>query len=268
MSGVSKISFLSRSSNGYTSGERHRERPLLKKISSMTDDEIIKASVRNADKKVNDSKAARALKNGPLLFAATTSLVFGALAKGKLSNKAMEAVKTLAIAGVVCGLAKPTGKLTDAIFKSKEVDDTKKTNTFAKTAVSICTLAGASALLIKGATKGVNKLASIFEPTANVVKSKVSQISSAIDGSKLGKLTDKVSGHAQKFANAHPKAASALTATVLYAPLVGGLLGTAALDKKLSDKREQIAISNMNKLNLCREYASCAIDCEEALADD
>ena len=52
--------------------ERHRKRPLLENISSMTDGEIVCASLNNANEQVRETTAARVLSKGPSLFLAAT----------------------------------------------------------------------------------------------------------------------------------------------------------------------------------------------------
>ena len=265
MSSVPKISFTGCEPKTYPSGERHRKRPILNRISSMTDDEIISASVRNADKKIKESSAARVLVKGPLMFLAATTIVYGALKKGKLSDKAFETVKTAGIAGLVFGLSKPVNKIVDNVFSSdKNNDKDNKILPF----VNAAALIGTSLLALKGIKKGSNKLAEIFEPTAKSIKDVFSKGANWLNSTGIGKLSDRISERAINFENMHPVFSNTLKISAIFAPLIATGVVTQTAFNKLEEQRAGITASNINKLVLCREFAQTGLKCCEANKTD
>ena len=260
MSSVPKISFTGCEPKNYSSGERHRKRPILSRISSMTDDEIISASVRNAGERVKESSAARVLTKGPLMFLAATTAVYGALKKGKLSDKVLEAVKTAGLASVIFGLAKPVHMVVESIFNSNKNDDK---NSKIEPFVGAAALIGTSILALKGIKKGSGKLAEIFEPSVKSAKNVLSKGAEWLNSTSLGKLTDKISGHASNFENLHPNLSNVLKASAIFAPLIASIGVTNAAINKMEEERMGITASNINKLVLCREFARAGLDCCE-----
>ena len=258
MSTVSKISYTERMPHSVaTGGERHRKRPLLSAIASMQDSEIVEAGLRNANEKVKDSKAARVLRKEPLMFIAATSMVYGALAKGKLSNKLLETAKAAATAGVVFALAKPVDNVVGAVLDKKENENK---NPAVRTIIDTAALVGASALAIAGMRKGGKFLADKFRPTADSIKSIASGIGKTINGSKAGTLADKAIDSFRKFEKSHTNLANGIKIGALVAPLAGALGLHSVLANKVNRDRNSIAASNINKLVLCRELAKTSVE--------
>ncbi len=257
MSAVSKISFDKSSFENQSLPERHRKRPLLSSISQMSDGEIIRASVKNANKQAENTSAARALKNGPLIFTAATAIAAGALTGGRLSNKALSAIEVLGAAGAVYAVSKPVQRVTGAIFNKTDEDGNKKSSSpVAEAVATIGATIGGAALLIFGAKKGGDKLAKVFAPSAKEIGEKAAQAASKLNSSKLGKFSDKIENYAAR----NPKTASALKATgitAMTAALAGGALN---LSQKVADTRDEAFNSNVNKLVLMREFAQSALD--------
>ena len=117
---VSKITFGESSFKSSNLPERHRKRPILNSISQMSDDEIIQASAKDANKKAEECSAARALNKWPLMFIAATTVAAGALTKGKLSDKTLSAAKTLGATATVYALSKPVDTITDKLLTKKD----------------------------------------------------------------------------------------------------------------------------------------------------
>lgn len=256
MSSIPKISYTGLEPKGYPSGERHRSRPLLKEISSMTDDEILRASVRNAGKEVEKSGAARVLKYGPLAFLAATTMVWGALKKGKLSDKVFETAKAAGTAAAVLAVSKPVDDVTGLIFDSKEGEEK---NPALKGVVNFAALLGTSALLIKGVKSGTKALGKIFEPTAKALEGKISKAADWMNNTTSAKVLDKVSKHASEFSNMHPKLSSVLRISAILSPLAATIGVAHAANKKMENQMETKTAANINKLVLCREFAQGAV---------
>lgn len=265
MSTVSKISFGDSPSKNYNLlSERHRKRPLLNSISSMTDEEIVEASVRRANKDVSNTKAARVLKNGPIMFLAATIAGYGALTKGKLSNKISATAKMAGSALVVGALAKPVNTIVDGVMNLGNKNEEKRTDKhpIASSLVNIAALAATSLLALKGINKGANKLAQKFAPTANQLAETLKSGAKVINESYAGKVSDKFTKKVGEFASKHPKITKVAKETGFLLPIAGYVGMTSALSGKIINDRNKMAASNINKLLLCREYADCA------LADD
>lgn len=264
MSTVSKISFGESSFNKNNLSERHRKRPILSRISRMSDEEIIGASVKNANKEMEQSTAVSVLKNGPLMFVAAMPVVYGALAKGKLSSKVASAAQTFGVLAGAYALSKPFNSLEERIEnKSGKVKKFNNEHPFVSTALSAAAFVGVAALALKGGKAAAGKLADNFRPAADELKEKLIKTANNIDKSKLGKLTDKVSGAARDFASKHPSLAKAAGAMATVLPVMGFMGGTLALANKAVDDRDEKAASNINKLLLMREFAKAALDDKE-----
>ncbi len=260
MSTVSKISFGESSFKNHNLSERHRKRPILSSISQMSDDEIIQASAKDANKKAENSKAARALEKWPLTFIAATTIAAGALTKGKLSAKTTAAAKTLAATATVYALSKPVDKMVDKFLNKKDNEGNKKeTNPFVQLAVGTAALAGASALVIGGAKKGGDKLAKMFRPTAEAIKENLTSKANKLDGSILGKTVEKISKRTSEIASKYPKLASITRNAAVFAPIAGTLGGSVILANEVQKERENNFISNVGKLAVIREFAKTAL---------
>ena len=261
MSTVSKISFGESSFKSSNLPERHRKRPILSSISQMTDDEIVRASAKDANKKAEESKAACALEKWPLMFIAATTIAAGALTKGKLSAKTLSAAKTLATTATVYALSKPINTVTDKLLNKEDNKGNKKeASPFVQLAVGVAALAGASALVIGGAKKGSDKLAKMFKPTADAMKKGLARHADKLDGSILGRFTEKISKRTSEIASKHPKLANITKNAAFFAPIAGALGGSAVLANEIHKKREDAFVSNVNKLALVREFARAALD--------
>lgn len=222
----------------------------------MTDNEIVQASIKNANEQALQSKAARALDKGPSMFIAATSIACGALAKGGLSNKLAAGAAIMAAGAVIAGLSKPVHKAVDSLMNDKNKDEEgKMKHPLAQFAVELTALAGASALAIKGAKKGASYLAEKFAPAAQEIAKKAANAAKTIDKSKLGLQTEKLSASFNNFAQKHPTASKAVQNTIALAPAVGFIARSSSLSDKVIKERDENAVSNMNKLFLCREYA-------------
>lgn len=250
MSTVSKITFGDKHIPSSPNESTLRKRPLLDSIASMTDEEIISSSVKNAKKQAENSQTARALKNGPLLFAVTSSVVLGALTKGKLSTKAASGIKTLGSLALVAA----SSKLVENIADTKEETQNKK-NSFLEFGIQVGATLGLAALALKGGDLAKNKLAQKFAPTSDVLKKSFKQTAKKIDKSKIGKYTDKISKGAALFAERHPVAAGVLTSSAVFAPCVGFLANSSSLANTLQEETSSNTLENINKLTLCREFA-------------
>lgn len=263
---MSSTERISRAASGFSRNpyqERHRERPLISSIAKMTDDEIVQASIKNANQSALNSKAARALNKGPLMFIAATSMVYGALTKGKLSDKLAFGAATAVVGGVIAGLHKTVHNTVDTIMnKPKKDGSEKQTNPLIQAGVELVALMGASYLAIKGGQKGISALSRKFAPTAIDVANKVTKAAATVDNSFLGKATAKVSDKFNKFATKHPTRAKALTDAVSWAPFVGFVAGHSILTNKLMKDRNQNVLNNVAKLVAIRE---CAADVNNAL---
>lgn len=262
MSTVSKISFGESSFENKSLSERHRHRPILSGISQMSDEEIIQASIKDADKQAENTKAARALKKWPFMFTAATTIAAGALTKGKLSDKTLSAAKTLAATAAVLALAKPVDNITSAVLNKKDENGEvkKEANPVVEFAVSTAALIGTSALALCAVKKGGNKLAQTFAPAAEKLKNSLNKGADRLDASKLGKLTENISKKTGEFAAKHPNIAEFAKNTGILIPAITTLGGSLILANKVADTREQAAYSNINKLALMREYAKAVLD--------
>lgn len=258
---VSKITFGESSFKNQNLPERHRKRPILSSISQMSDDEIIQASARNANKQAENSTAARALNKWPSMFIAATTVAAAALTKGKLSAKVSSAAKTLGVAGTVFALSKPVDTITDKLLTKKDKEGKKQeANPMIQFVVGAAALLAASTLAIAGAKKGGDKLAKMFRPTADAMKKSLASHADKLDGSKLGKFSQKISEKTQEIALKHPKIASITKNAALFAPVAGALGGSVILANDISKKRDEAFMSNVNKLALLREFAQTALD--------
>lgn len=232
----------------------------------MTDEEIVKASVRNANKEAKNTTAARVLEKGPLLFIAATSIAYGALTKGRLSDKTASAVKALAATSFIYGASKPVGMAVDSIMDTNTKENEPKQSEkhpFINAAVNIAALAGVTALAVKGTKTGSEKLAAKFAPTANSIKEGLTKKANALNSSKLGQLTDGISKKASEFASNHPKLAKFAEQAAFWTPFVALTGGSLSLANNVAAKRDEIAVSNINKLILCREFASAALETKD-----
>lgn len=264
MSTISKISFGESSFKNQNLSERHRKRPILSGIACMTDEEIVKASVRNANKEAEDSKAARVLKSGPLMFLAATTVAYGAVTKGKLSDKVASTALALGLTAVASAVFKPVNTVVDAVMNSTSKDKEEKQSEkhpVINLAANALAIGVATFAAVKGIQKGKDVLASKFAPSAEAIKEVVSKKADMLDSSKLGKLTEKASSKFGKFASNHPKLASVVKGAGLIVPGAAIFGGTMSLANKVVDDRNQKAVSNINKLMLCREYAQAALEC-------
>lgn len=256
MSTVSKILFDDPSFKYNVLSERHRRRPLLDSISSMTDEEIVQASINHANREAEQSSAARALKNGPIMFLAATSIAYGALAKGSLSNKTIDTVKSLCAASLVFGLSKVTKTVTDAAINSTNKNE-KQTEKYPVESflLSLAAVLGITTLVFKGMPKGIEFLKKNFAPTAKAVKEVVSKGANKLDNSYAGKLTQNISKRASEFAALHPKKADIIRNSLFFVPTAGFIANSLALSNKIENDRDKLVLSNINKLTLCRELA-------------
>lgn len=255
MSRICKIAYSGNIAHGNSCSKR-RERPLLNKISSMTDNEILEASVKNADERVKNSNAARVLKKIPLLFSAATGIICGALTKGKLSNKALSAAQAFGVGALVYGISKPVEKVSNSIFSKED----EKENSIAKVVFSAAALFGASALALKGIQKGGKVLSKVFAPSADKLKDTLSSHAKIIDSTSLGKLSDKFTKSLSSFAAKRPKTFSALASAALFSPAAAALGAVTIGNNKMKKDRLDITNANINKLILCRELAQASLE--------
>ena len=257
---VSKITFGESSFKSSNLPERHRKRPILNSISQMSDDEIIQASAKDANKKAEECSAARALNKWPLMFIAATTVAAGALTKGKLSDKTLSAAKTLGATATIYALSKPVDTITDKLLNREDKEGNKKeANPFVQLAVGVAALAGASALVIGGAKKGGDKLAKMFRPTADAMKKGLARHADKLDGSILGKAAEKISKRTSEIASRYPKLASVTRNAALFAPFAGALGGSVILANEVQKERENNFFSNVEKLATVREFARTAL---------
>ena len=255
MASVSKISFGSGAQESQQFYERHRKRPLVNKISSITDEEIIRASVKNADSQMEKSTAARVLRKGPLMFFAATSIAWGMARSGKLSDKLVTSAQMLGAAAVVSALSKPVDKIVDKTMNSKN-DKNSENHPFAKLVIGTSALVAASGLAIFAAAKGTHKLAATFKPTADGLKDTFVKHAEKLDNGPVGKFVERQSGKFEHFAKFHPKLAKTTKNLLKYFPLAGYIGGTAVLSEKIEQQREEITKSNIKKLLFVRQFAS------------
>lgn len=268
MTTVSKISFDGSSFKNDSLSERHRKRPILSGIARMSDEEIIGASVRNANKEAEKSTAAGVLKKGPLLFVAAMPVVYGALTKGKLSDKAASAAKTLGVMAGAYALSKPFNSFEERI--ENKSDNVKKFNNehpIASAVVSTAAFVAGAALLLGAGKKAGLKLADKFKPAADSIKRSIVKCSEKIDNSASGKLTEKISAKVSEFTSKYPKLSKAASIMATVLPVAGFMGGTLTLANKVADDRDEKALSNINKLTLMREYAKAALG-DNGLSDD
>jgi len=264
MSTISKVSFGESSFKNQELFKRHRQRPILDNISQMSDEEIIQASIKNANKQAEQTTAARALQKGPSMFIAATTIMAAALTKGKLSDKTLAAAKTLGVMGTAYALSNPVEKVTGAVLNKKDDEENvKEANPMVELAVNTAALVGATALVIGAAKKGGNKLAKTFAPTANVIKNNLIDGANKLNGSKIGKAAEEISKKTAEFAQKHPKIAEFTRTTGFFAPFIGTMGGSLILANKVAETREKTTVSNVNKLTLLREYAKAAVDKSE-----
>ncbi len=258
MTTVPKISFGETSFGINSLSERQRKREVLIGISNMTDEEILEASMKNAQKTAENSKAARVLKQGPSLFIAASSMGIGLLSKGSLSNKALNTAKSAIATSIIFGLSKPVCNIVegsiDSFSKDKE-EKTSKKHPISTLALDVLGLAVASAFMFRGIDKGANFLKKTFEPTYNVLKNNLKNTAQKLDNSYAGKLSDKFSKSLQNFETLHPEYAKLTKAIISFAPVSAFVAGSVSLANKVSKIKEQKAASNINKLALCRLYA-------------
>lgn len=235
-----------------TKEERHRKRPLLNAIASMQDSEIVCASLRNANEKVKDSKAARVLKKEPLMFLAATSVVYGALTKGKLSDKLLNTVKAAGATAVVYGLNKPVENAVGKVFNKKENEEKHPVT---QSIVTAAALLGASALALVGMKKGTDKLAQKFKPSADKIRKAADSVAKTLNNSKLGEITEKATKNFKTFELVNPKLAMGAKVAAVLAPVTGTMIAHEALVNNIKSDRDKIAKANINKLVICRELA-------------
>lgn len=251
---ISKISYSTQVTPFCSSeGERHRKRPLLNAIASMQDSEIVDAGLRNANEKVKDSKAARVLKKEPLMFLAATSMVYGALTKGKLSDKISNTMKAAGATAIVYGLNKPVENAVGRVFNKKENEEEK--HPIVKEIVNTAALIGTSMLVLSGVKKGSNQLAQKFKPSIDSLKKVSASVSKTINNSKLGNLAEKASKNFKLFELTNPKVAACAKAAAVLAPIAGTIIAHDALVNHVRKDRDEIAKANINKLVVCRELA-------------
>lgn len=271
MSTVSKISFGDSPSKNYNVlSERHRKRPLLNCISGMTDSEIIQASVRKANKDVKNTTAARVLNNGPKLFLAATIAGYGALSKGKLSTKLANTAKLIGVTAVAAGLSKPVNAIVDGVLNAgKNDNEPKRTEKHPVISgmLSVAALAATSVLAIKGISKGTNKLAEIFAPTAHELGQKFKKGADVVNKSFAGKISDNFTNKLSEYATKHPKLTKFVKNTGIFIPLAGFMGATSLLSSKIINDRNKLASENIDKLISCRDYANIALN-NEAEIDD
>ncbi|MCD8024718.1 MAG: hypothetical protein LUE64_04215 [Candidatus Gastranaerophilales bacterium] len=267
MSTVQKISFAEVPFQRQSEAERHRRRrAFLEDVSGMSDEEITEASFKNANNRVKDSNAARALNNGTYVFYAATSLVCGALTKGGLSNKVMATAGALGLCAFINAAAKPVGRAVDAIMDSGSKDSEKKNSEehpVLSTMLSAAALIGVSTLALKGANKGIGALAKKFEPAAKELGEKFVKHTNNLDNSKLGKFTSGISEKAAEFSKKHPKVSSFAANSAIFAPLVAVTGASVPLSAKVANDRDEIALNNIVKLALCRDAASFELEKED-----
>ncbi len=236
--------------------ERHRERPLLEGLSAMSDKDILCASLKSANEQASKTTAARVLENGPSLFLAATSVVYGAMSKGTLSTKVKE-TGILALGGVIAyNSAKALGNaVNDKKSESSDNNKDSKLKSIAKTAVISVAAAGAAVLALKGGAKAVDKLAEKFEPQANAIKENLNKKAMWLNNTKLGKFAEQQTKNAELFAKNHPKLAAAGEVMGLLTPIAAAIGIGDEMKTKVENKRNETFKSNAEKLLVLREAA-------------
>lgn len=228
-------------------------------VANLTDDEILLTSINYAQKKTDKTVAGKLEKALPSLFVTIVPLVFGALQKGSLSDKAKTALLTAGMFGGTLALFNKYDKGMDRVENASEkIEKSRKEHLVAARVFDFTAKAallfGASAAVIKGGKFLQNK----FKPSADKINKSIAKASERMDKSLLGRGVEKLNAKNAEFLSKHPKLSkwasdnSYLSDVLVF---LGWLGFQGAVQNKALDKKLDYASSMADELFLQREAA-------------
>jgi len=228
-------------------------------IANLTDDEILLTSAEYAQRKTDKTVAGK-LKNAlPSLFAIGVPLLFGALSKGKLSDK----VKTgLGVAVVFAGMNTIFNKYNKGISRLENVSESFEENRKEHPVKAFIFDLAAKAALVLGATymavKGGKYIQNKFTPTVEKLTASISKASKKMDETALGRGVQKLNDRTESFLSKHPKISKAVSndRVITTALTILGMFGLeTAILNKAQDNKNKFAESAAEELFMQREIA-------------
>ncbi len=188
-------------------------------LANLTDDEILLTSINYAKNKTDKTVAGKLANALPSLFITAVPIVFGALYKGKLSDKVKTALSTAAIFGGASILFNKYNNGMDRIENaSPKIEKAREEHPFAS---SLFDFTAKAALLFGGyalAMKSGKFLQNKFKPSAERLNKTIAKTSDRIDSSMLGRGVEKLSAKKEAFLDKHPKIAKFVSKSAFFTP--------------------------------------------------
>ncbi len=228
-------------------------------LANLTDDEILLTSINYAKNKTDKTVAGKLANALPSLFITAVPLVFGALYKGKLSDKVKTALSTAAIFGGASLLFNKYNNGMDRIENASE--KIEKAREEHPLAAGIFDFTAKAALLFGGyalAMKGGKFLQNKFKPSFERLNKTIAKTSEKLDNSALGRGVEKLSAKKEAVLDKHPKLSKFVSKNSFLAPVaafIGWLGFEGAVQHKALGNQYKYASDMADKLLLQREIA-------------